>query len=62
MAEVSMYFGRTVMADVSFDCPMCHLADQSDIRFTCQFWPVSIMGVHTMICHKKLSPMGLIYY
>ena len=37
LAEVSMIFGRTVVADVSFgrsvNWPMFHLADQSDIRF-----------------------------
>ena len=35
LAELSITFGRTVMADVSFDrsvnWPMCHLTDQSDI-------------------------------
>ena len=36
LAELSMIFGRTVMADLSFhrsvNWPMCHLTDQSDIR------------------------------
>ena len=36
LAEVSMIFGRTVMADVSFgrsvNWPMCRLANQSDIQ------------------------------
>ena len=41
LAEVSMIFGRTVMADVSFgrsvNWPMCHFADQSEIPLSLSF-------------------------
>ena len=44
LAEVSMIFGRTVMADVLFgryvNWPMCHLADPSIGRRV--IWPISL--------------------
>ena len=51
LAEVSMIFGRTVMADLSFGrCviwPMCHLADPSIGR--CVIWPISVHSFNKCI-------------